>query len=112
MITRLDRIANQLLSTISIDRKDPSLIRIQFDKVLQILYNFDIVIPPKIFEDTFNKVMEERLVGKIRANDVAKWAISQAMLNTALSLMLSKEEILKLRATDTNSSDITSIRKR
>lgn len=112
MITRLDRIANQLLATISTDRNDPSMIRIQFDRVLQILYNFDIIVPPKIFESTFNKVMEERLVGKIRANDVAKWAISQAMLNTALSLMLSKEEILKINSKDINSSDITSIRKK
>jgi len=56
--------------------------------------------------------MEERLVGKIRANDVAKWAISQAMLNTALSLMLSKEEILKINSKDINLSDITSIRKK
>lgn len=112
MITKLDRVANQLLGTVSIDRKDPSLIRIQFDRAIQIFYNFDIVVPPKMFENTFMKVMEERLVGKIRANDIAKWAIVQAMLNTALAMMLSKEEILKLQADNISSNDITTIRKK
>lgn len=111
MITKLDRLLNQLISTVYIDKNDPSIIRIQFDRALQIFYNADIIVPPKAFENTFKKVVEERLVAKIRANDVAKFAIAQAMMNTAFSLMLSKEELIKLRMQD-NSSDITSIRKK
>jgi hypothetical protein len=100
MINTLDRLVNQLLAVIYIDKNDPSVVRIAFDKALQIFANYEIIIPPKTFEATFTKVVEERLVGKIQANDVAKWAIAQAMTNTAVSLAISKEELLRLKLRD------------
>jgi len=100
MIKTFDRVVNQLLAVIYIDKTDPSVMRIGFDRALEVLFKYDIVVPPKVFEATFVKLVEERLVGKIQANDVAKWAIAQAMLNTALSLSISKEELLRLRLKD------------
>jgi len=88
---------NQILSMIHIDKKDNSVIRINFDAVIQLLNRYDIFVPVKHFELTFSKVIEERLVGKIQANDVAKWAIAQALLNTAFLLAISKEELIKLK---------------
>lgn len=100
MITALDRIVNQLLACIHIDKHDPSLVRITFDQALQIFARHEIIVPPKIFEATFMKVMEERLIGKIQANDVAKFAIAQTMVNTASMLAISKEELLRLKLRD------------
>lgn len=97
MIKTYDRLVNQLLSVIHIDKKDPSVLRISFDRALQIFQKFEIIIPQKVYEDTFVKVVNERLVGKIQANDVAKWVIAQTMVNTALMLSISKEELLKLK---------------
>lgn len=97
MINKQDKIINQLLTTIYIDKKDPSVLRINFDNALAIFQKYEIWIPTKAYEETLNHVITERLVGKIQANDVAKWAIAQAMLNTALLLSMSKEELLKLK---------------
>ena len=108
MINTLDRVINQLLGIIYIDKKDPSIIRISFDQALMILARNEIYVPPKVYEETFKKVIEERLVGKIQANDVAKWAIAQALLNTALTIALTKEDLLKLRLRD---NDVTSFEK-
>ena len=97
MINVLDRVANQLLAAIYIDKNDASVIRINFDMVLKIFERFDIIVPPKALENTLTKVLEERLVGKLTANNTAKWVISQAILNTALSIAISKEELIKIK---------------
>lgn len=100
MIKPFDRLVNQLLGTISIDRADKSVIRVNFDQVLNLLYKFDLFVPPKALENTLNKVIEERMVGKLNASDVTKWVLAQAILNTALSIAVSKEELLKIKLRD------------
>lgn len=97
MIKTYDRLVNQLLATIYIDKNDNSVIHVSYIDVLKIFEKFDIVVPAKAFENTLNKVFEERLVGKIEATEVSKYAIAQAMLNTALTLAISKEELLRLK---------------
>jgi hypothetical protein len=50
-----------------------------------------------MYEETLTKVLDEKLVGKTAANEPLKYAIAQAILNTALLLAVSKEEIIKYR---------------
>ena len=71
--------------------------KISFFNVLQIFAEHDIILPQKAYESTVQAVLDTRLVGKIRATDGAKYAIAQAMLNTAHTMSISKEDILKYK---------------
>jgi hypothetical protein len=79
------------------DKEDKSVVRVAFDNILKVLGENDIVVPQKMYEETLTKVLDEKLVGKTAANEPLKYAIAQAILNTALLLAVSKEEIIKYR---------------
>lgn len=95
MIKQSTILINQLLAHVHFDSADKSIIRISFDNVIKILLENDIIVPPKMYEETLNKVLNEKLVGKVQATDTTKWAVAQAILNTAFLLAVSKDDIIK-----------------
>jgi hypothetical protein len=95
MIKQNTKLVNQLLPLIHFDSADKSVIRIAFDGVLKVLSENDLIVPQKAYEETLNKVLNERLVGKIQASEPTKYVIAQAMLNTAYLLAVSKDDIIK-----------------
>ena len=97
MIKPFTRLVNKLLAAIYFDKNDATTIRVAFDLCVKILAEHDIFVAPIQYETVLRKVLDAKLVGKIPTNDVAKWAIAETMLNTALAIALSKEELIKLQ---------------
>jgi hypothetical protein len=97
MIDKGTRIVNQLLAHIHFDSQDPSVLRLSFGNIIVLLADNDIIVPQAMFEETLNKVLTERLVGKVPADLGTKHAVAQAILNTAYLLAVSKEDIIKHR---------------
>lgn len=95
MIKQSTILINQLLAQVHFDSKDKSVVRISFDNVIKILIDNDILIPQKAYEETLNKVLSEQLVGKIGANESAKLILANAMLEVALAMAVSKEDLIK-----------------
>jgi hypothetical protein len=97
MVRQTTKLLNQLIAQVHFDKEDKSAVRVAFDNVIKILYEHELIVPQKMYEETLNKVLTEKLVGKAQANEPIRYAIAQAMINTALLLAVSKEEIIKYR---------------
>jgi len=97
MIKQHSKLINQIIAHVYFDSNDKSVVRVAFDSVLKILGENDIIVPQKMYEETLNKVLEEKLVGKTAANEPLKYIIAQAILNTAYLLAISKDEIIKYK---------------
>ena len=97
MVKQNTKLINQLLAQIHFDKQDRTVIRVAFDAVVKILAENDVIVPQKIYEDTLEKVLSEKIVGKVQVTEYTKYAIAQAMLNTAYLLAVSKEEIIKYK---------------
>lgn len=95
MVKQTSKLINQLIAQIHFDKEDRSTVRISFDTVIKILYDSELIVPQKMYEETLNKVLNEQLVGKAQANEPLKYIIAQAMVNTALLLAVSKDEIIR-----------------
>ncbi len=84
-----------MLAHIHYDKLDNSVLKINFQNIIKILYDNEIIVPVQIFEDSLQKVLDERLVGKATASEQTKYAIAQAILNTAFLLAVPKDQIIK-----------------
>ena len=83
------------MAQIHFDKDDSSVIRISFDNVLKVLGENDIIVPHKMYEETLNTVLSEKLVGRVQITDGTKYVVAQALLNTAFLLAVSKDQIIK-----------------
>ena len=97
MIKQHSKLINQILPFIHFDSNDKSVIRISFDGVLRLFAENDIILPQKMYEETLSKVLDEKLVGKSPVSEPLKYVIAQTVLNTALLLSISKEDIIKYK---------------
>ena len=95
MISKHNRILNALQATVYIDSKDTTTYRISMDNVFKLFAENDIVVPPRQYEETLEKVLNERIAGKVNVTSATSFVIAQAMYNLAQELAISKNDIIK-----------------
>lgn len=96
MINTQRRLLNRLETYVYVDKSDETIIHIDFDNVLHCLLDFGVMVPPRQFEDTVEKILNEKIVGKIDANPTAiKIIIGKIMYDVSERMALSSDAVLK-----------------
>lgn len=88
-----DQLVTKLLACIHID-KDPTVWNIDIRQVLFVFDQFDIALPPKIFERELFRLVDKFIIGRVPADAIlAKVKIAELMYALSEQLHVSKEAI-------------------
>lgn len=106
MIDQKTRIVNQLLSTIHVDRKDPSVIRIDMNNTASILSKAGYTLPAQQFESNLEELLSKRLIGKVKVAGGLKYSVAEMILALANKMHIDDATILKYIAENKSEEDI------
>jgi hypothetical protein len=95
MINDTNRIVTQLLSTIHIDKKDPSVMRVDIDNAVNILSNFGYNLPSQLYEANLEKVLNKKLTGHAKVSPGLKYGIADMIVALANKMHVDEAQITK-----------------
>lgn len=99
MLQLKDRLITKLLACIQVDPKDPTSWTVNLIQVLHVFDQFDIALPPKIFERELNRLLDKFIVGQVPADALlAKVKIAELMYALSYQLYVSKEAIARAKS--------------
>jgi hypothetical protein len=88
MITKTDQILSRIESCLNLDKNNPTELRVQVDKIIHFLHEFQIQVPPKQYEMLVKKFLSEKVLNKAALGDKRTFpAISKALLLLASELV-------------------------
>ena len=96
MISQNQRLLNRLQHCVWTDPKDDTKIHVNFDQVLRILKEYNIVVPPKRFEQEVQKFLDEKLVGALPAvPSIARNIIGTLLYDFSSEMAVPEDQLLK-----------------
>lgn len=95
MISKRARIHNQLLAAVHVDPKDNTAFRIELPKALNVLTNFDYLLPDKAYANKLEELLNKRVVGKAIIDSATKHAIVAAMIDLADEMTIDEARLNK-----------------
>jgi hypothetical protein len=93
MISKESRLVNQLMSTIYKEKRDPTAFRIDFDRVVHILSESDILVISQQYSDKLEKVLNKKIVGHAPVQYSTIHAIAKLMYDLAIKMRVDESEI-------------------
>lgn len=103
MITKKEKLVNQLMTCIFRSKDDHSVIRIDFFNVLKLLDNNELVVPPKQFEDSLSQLLKSHIEGKALADKPTVYAIACIIYDLAITLNIDDNKLINFMTTAENS---------
>lgn len=88
MITLMDRLCSRIESCLSLDKKDPTVLHIEVDRVVHYLHEFDLPVAPAGFERYITLFLEKNIIGKIPLGDRATFPVIARMIIKAAEIFL------------------------
>lgn len=104
MIDIKNRIVTQLLSTIHIDKKDPSVMRVDINNAVNILSNHGYNLPSNLYEDKLEEILNRKLTGHAKVSDGLKYGIADMIVALADKMHVDEAQIVKY-ITDHNTEE-------
>ena len=95
MIDIKNRIINQLLSTIYVDKTNPSVIRVAIDNAINILSNFGYNLPSAPYEAKLEEMLNRKLTGNAKVSAGLKYAIAEMVISLADKMHVEEAQIIK-----------------
>tara|TARA_R110002074_G_scaffold402324_1_gene607012 strand:+ start:47760 stop:48215 length:456 start_codon:yes stop_codon:yes gene_type:complete len=95
MIDIKNRIVTQLLATIHIDKKDPSVMRVDMNNAVNILSNHGYNLPSKIYETKLEEVLNKKLTGHAKVSAGLKYSIAEMIVVLAEKMHVDEAQIVK-----------------
>lgn len=97
MIPKKERIINQLLGCIYIDRNDNTVYKLNFDNVLKTLISNDYILHKSEFETRVEDVLNASLAGKAKVGHPTAYAIAEIIFLLAEVMNVSKDDITRFQ---------------
>jgi hypothetical protein len=69
MISEKSRLLNRMMTCLSLDKEDPTALKIQIDKLIQYLHEFRFFVPPRQFEEAVKLFLKNNVVNKVQLGD-------------------------------------------
>jgi len=104
MINLEERIVTQLLSTIYKDKKDPTVLRVNVDKVVSVLDSFGYNLPSNVFEKKLEEMLNAKLVGA-KMSPGLTFSIAQMIVDIANKMHIKDEDIAAFLAKQNQEQD-------
>jgi hypothetical protein len=95
MISNREKLVNQLLSTVYVDKTDPTVIKVDIHNTFHILTSFGITVPGKAFEAKLEELLNKKLVGA-NITSAVNYAVVELIINLAERMRVS-DEVKKLQ---------------
>jgi len=96
MIQKRRQLLNRLEGAVYLDKKDPTIVRIDFESVLMHLYEFGLAVPPKQYEAAVVKFLDAELVNKAPAEvGPMRILVGKLLYDISAQLAVTEEEMLK-----------------
>lgn len=92
MIPQNERLINQMLTAIYIDKNNPTEYRISFDNVLKILISNNYILPNRQYETVVEDILNKKLVG-MPVHHATKFAIAKILIDVADQMSVTKEDL-------------------
>lgn len=109
MIDIKNRIVTQLLSTIHIDKKDVSVMRVNLDNAVNILSNFGYNLPSKLYEAKLEEILNKKLSGNAKVSPGLKYAIAEMIVALADKMHVDEAQIVKYITEHNTDEDVKAI---
>lgn len=109
MINSKDRIVTQLLSSIYVDKKDPSVIRVDIDNAASFLSKNGYNLPKNKYEQKLEELLNKKLTGKAKVSPGLKYAIAEMIVGLADKMHIDEQEIAKYLAEHNSEEDVKEI---
>jgi hypothetical protein len=106
MIDQKTRIVNQLLSTIHVDKKDPSVIRLDMNNAASILSKAGYNLPAQQFESNLDELLSKRLIGKAKVTGGIKYSVAEMILALAIKMHIDEATIIKYITENQSEEDV------
>jgi len=95
MIDQKTNLVNKILSTITVDKKDPSVIRLDINNAANILTSFGYNLPSQPFEKNLETALNKILVGKATISPSVKYAAAEIIISVADKMHIPEDKIIK-----------------
>jgi len=109
MIDQKTTVVNKILSTISIDRKDPSVLRLDINNAAKILTTFGFNLPAQPFEKNVEVALNKILAGKAKVSNSVKYAAAEIIVSVANRMHIPEEKIIKYIQENDDEEDIAAM---
>lgn len=109
MIDQKTNLVNKILSTISVDKKDPSVIRLDINNAANILTGFGYNLPSQPFEKNLEAALNKILVGKAKISPSIRYAAAEIIVSVADRMHIDEDRILKYIQENDSEEDIAAI---
>lgn len=106
MIDIKNKVVTQLLSTIYIDKKDASVMRVNLDNAVNILSNFGYNLPSNLFESKLEEVLNRKLSGHAKVSPGLKYAIADMIIALADKMHVDEAQIVKYISEHNTEEDV------
>lgn len=93
MISRMTKLENRIVSCVTNDLEDPTLIRIDIENVFYILADFDFVIPRRQFENKLINIIENHKPENLTSDYLGKLQTARAIIRLAQAMHVPPEMI-------------------
>lgn len=88
MITEKSRLMTRLETCLSLDKDEPTSLRVQVDKIVMYLHEFKIFVPPRQFEEAVKIFLKEKVMNKVPLGNPGTFpAIANAIYTLAETIV-------------------------
>lgn len=112
MISKEERIINQLLGCIYKDIKDKSVIRVNLENVANILSTNGYLLPKNEFEKGLEDLLNKHIVGKMIVGPGTQYTIAKAIIELANIMHIDESKLMKHILENNTPEDAVAMQKR
>ena len=94
MISKQNRILNELQACVYNEKGDSTAFRVNMENVIKILFGHDYIMPARKYEDTVEKALNRLVTKGMKLDPATKYRIAVTMLQIAHAMSLTKEDLI------------------
>lgn len=88
MISQQDRLTTRIETCLSLDKADPTVLRVEMDRVVHYLHEYGYPVAPTGFEAYITKFLDKNVVGKVPLGDKSSFTVIALMILKAAEIYL------------------------